>query len=125
MVGSEQCIQFMTECLSLIQHKLPPIAVEAMAVAREYSAGRISVRTVSEMLVKCWEYLKEHHPGVLFEHPEVAALRAVICLLHAQKHPQACNIVDHLSFFLWLVEDVESHREQEEALLRKHFAKCL
>jgi hypothetical protein len=35
------------------------------------------------------------------------------------------DIVDHLSYFLAFVNQVEPHLAEEEALLRKHFTKCL
>jgi len=124
-IGSKQCIQFMLECLSLIEQKLPSIAVEALTVAKEYLAGRTSLESVSEMRLQCWQYLRQHYPGVLFKHSEVNAIRAVIFLLHAQEHPEDRNIVDHLSFFLMLVNDVEPHRKEEETLLPKYFAECL
>lgn len=124
-IGGKTCNEFMMECLSLIQSKLPPIAVEAFRVSNDYLAGRAKLRSVTGMLEKCWEYLHENHQDQKINQPEVSAIRAVICLLHAQAHPQERDIVDQLSFFLTLVNNVESQFDREEFLLRRHFAECL
>ena len=58
-------------------------------------AGRLAV---SDMLVKCWQYLKENGNQAPLQDPEVSAVRAVIFLLDAQKHPEQCDIVDHFEF---------------------------
>jgi len=124
-IGSEQCNGFSVECLSLIRHRLPPIACEALDLLKDYRTGRTELESVTKMIVQCWKYLDEKHGGREIHHPEVSAVRAVIFPLDAQKHPKDRNIVDHLSFFLTLVNNVEPHCEEEEALLRKHFAECL
>ena len=124
-IGSEQVNRFSIDCLSLIRHKLPRIAAEGLALTTEYLEGRAPLESVTDMLVKCWQYLKENHEHAPLNDPVVSAIRAVIFPLDAQKHPEKRDIVDHLSFFLMLVNNVEPHFEEEEGLLRKHFAKCL
>jgi hypothetical protein len=124
-IGSEQCNQFSIDCLSLIRHKLPPIAEEGLTIVTEYLEGRVPLRSVTDMLVKCWQYLKENYNQASPDDPVVSAIRAVIFPLTAQKDPQQRDIVDHLSLFLTLVNNVEPHYDDEESLMRKHFAKCL
>jgi hypothetical protein len=77
------------------------------------------------MGAKCWQYLNENYKHVSLKDPVVSAIRAVIFPLHAQQHPDDHNVVDHLSFFLSLVNNVEPHIAEEESFLRKHFIGCL
>jgi len=125
LVGSKECNDFMLECLSLIQEKLPPISLEAMALLRGYFVGRITIDAVSDMLVKCWRYIDENYKGVDHGGAEVSAIRAVIFPLDAQRRAQERDIVDYLGSFLTFVNQVEPHPKKEEDLLRKHFAKCM
>ncbi len=124
-IGSRECIQFTLDCLKLIRGKLPPIAEQGVSVVSDYLERRTSLQVVLDALLRAWEYLKENCKNTSIEDPVVSAIRAVICALHAQKNPQQRDIVDHLSFFLELVNNVEPHYEEEEALLRTYFAKCL
>lgn len=124
-IGGEECNQFSVDCLLLIQDKLPPIAVEALTVLQDYLERCASLVSVTEMLARCWKYLRMAYPEAPLNDPSVSAIRAVIFPLDAQKHPENLNIVDHLSFFLMLVNNVEPHFAEEEMLLRKHFINCL
>jgi hypothetical protein len=124
-VGSEECGRFSLECLSLIQHKLPPIAVDAVGILNSYFSGQAQLSSVAEMLERSWQYLRKGNRDQNFDDPEVSAIRAVIFPLDAQKNPEMRDIVDHLSFFLGLVNNVEPHYEEEEMLLRKYFSECL
>ena len=124
-IGGGQCNAFSIECLFLIQHKLPPIAVEALGILNDYLAGRIPVKSVLDALVGLWKYLDTNHPQRGVDNLEISAIRAVIFPLDAQKSPEMRNIVDHLGFFLQFVNNVEPHYEEEEVLLRKHFGECL
>jgi hypothetical protein len=124
-IGSQQCNDFMLECLSLIREKLPPISLEAMEVLRKYFSRVVKIEAVSEMLVKCWHHIDENYKGVDSCHVEVSAIRAVIFPLDAQRRAHERDIVDYLESFLTFVNQVEPHPEKEEDLLRKHFAKCI
>jgi hypothetical protein len=124
-VGSAECTQFSLACLALIRHKLPPIAERGVATLRDYLDGRVSLETVVRAKVACWEFLGGAHKDAPLTDPIVAAVRAVIFPLEAQRVPQERDIVDHLAFFLEFVNDVEPHYEEEEALLRTCFSKCL
>lgn len=124
-VGLKQSSDFMMECLSLIKSKLPRVASEGLRISNEYIAGRAQRESIIEALEKCWSDLRENHSGQQINEHEVSGIRATICLLHAQAHPHERDIVDQLSFFLTLVNNVEPHFEKEEFLLRRHFAQCL
>ncbi len=123
--GSDQCNRFRIACLSLVRSKLPPIAVEGFELANGHIEGHVSMQLITAMLSRCWQYLKENHHHDPLNHPIVSGIRAVICLLYGQTHPEERDIVDHMGFFLMLVNNVEPHFEEEESLLRVFFGKCL
>ncbi len=123
LIGSKESNDFMIECLSLIRHKLPPIALEAIQVLQAHLVGRVTIDTVSDMLARLWRHIDENHKGVDIRHVEMSAIRAVIFPLDAQRRAQERDIVDYLSSFLTFINHVEPHLEEEEGLLRKHFAK--
>jgi hypothetical protein len=124
-IGDDRCNQFCLDCLALIRHKLPPIAADALVVVTDYREGRVPLKSVVDMTVKCWKYLDENHGHQPLDDPLVSAIRAVIFPLSAQRTPAERDLVDHLSFFLMLVNNVEPHCGEEEALLRKYYAGCL
>jgi len=124
-IGSRECTQFSLDCLALIRHRLPPIASEAAKIVRRYLENQLSLEDVIDTSLKCWQYLDEHYKNVPITDPSVSSIRAVIFPLDAQKTQERRNIVDHLSSFLELVNNVEPHHMQEEELLRVHFAKCV
>jgi hypothetical protein len=124
-VGGPECNRFSLDCLALIRYKLPPVALEGLACVTEYLAGQLTLQSVTDMRIKCWQYLDENYKHAPLDDPMVSAVRAVICPLHAQQNPDERNIVDHLSFFLMLVNNVEPHFQEEESLLRAYFAHCL
>jgi hypothetical protein len=124
-IGSQASIQFSLACLALVRHRLPQIAEHVRAFSAEHLERPAPLGEVEELLVRCWRYLEENHKNAPLEDPTVSAFRAVICILHAQKHPEERAIVDHLSFFLMLVNNLEPHHQEQESLLRTHFAQCL
>lgn len=121
----KNAVEFMVDCLSLVEHKMPTIAKEALRVARGYPAERATLDAVVEMLDRCWLYLDEQYRGKDLSDPEVSAIRAAIFILFDLQHPEEFEIVDSLSFFLRLVNNIERHLQEEESLLRVHFAGCL
>jgi hypothetical protein len=56
-VGSRECTQFSLDCLALIGHKLPPVAVQGVAAVIEYASGRVSLQVVIGALAECWHFL--------------------------------------------------------------------
>jgi hypothetical protein len=124
-IGAQECVQFQLDCLALIHHKLPLTAVQSIATLSEYLQGSVPLTNVTNALVNCWAYLDQNHKNSPLAQPEVSAIRATIFPLKAQETPLERNIVDHLSFFLELVNNVEPHLNEEETLLRLHFGKCL
>lgn len=124
-VGSKASTQFMLECLALIEEKLPPLATEAAELTNRYLSGRAKLEAVIEMRSKCWRHIDECRKTGDCDSLEVNAIRAVIFPLDAFEHPAEHDVVEHLSAFLAFVNHVEPHFQQEEALLRKHFASSL
>jgi hypothetical protein len=116
---------FMIDCLWLIEQLMPPIASASFQAARNYHDGLAPLNSVSDALVTCWRELRVGDREMRLDHPEVSAIRAVICLLYSQEHPEADDFLDSISFFLRLLNNVEAHFERQEALLLKHFDSCL
>jgi hypothetical protein len=109
----------------LIKEKLPPIALEALDVLQEYFGLRVPIEAVNDMRLKCWHHIDENYRAVDSLDAKVSGIRSVIFPLDAQRRAPAREIADHLSCFLTFVNQVEPHLDEEEALLRKHFTKCL
>jgi hypothetical protein len=126
-VGDQESNDFMFDCLLLVQHKLPAICLEAMALLTAYRLGQIPLHDIDEMAVRCWRYLDENYKGADSALAEVSAVRAVIFPLNAHRHVHKGehDIVDYLSSFLTFVNQIEPHLDEEESLLRKHFARCI
>jgi hypothetical protein len=124
-IGSNASSQFMLECLALVEQSLPPLAMEAVQSVRHYLAGRLDLEAIIHIRSKCWRRIDECRQTSDGDSSEVIAIRAAIFPLHAQEHPTERDLVDHLSAFLAFVNRVEPHFEEEEALLRKHFANSL
>ena len=82
-IGSRACTRFMLECLTLIRHKLPPIAEEGLAVVTACLEGRATVEVVTDALVRCWQYLDEKHKDAPTSDPEVSIIRAVMFPVYA------------------------------------------
>src|SRR5579864_2624218 len=94
-VGGERCQDFSLDCLSLIVHKVPPVAVDALKVLQEYRSRQVQLQSVLDTLVGLWQYLDQHETNL--SESEVSAVRAVICLVHAQKEPRTEDMVDHMA----------------------------
>jgi hypothetical protein len=116
---------FMLDCAALIEQRMSASAARALQIANGHRAGMVSLHAVSDTHDECWESLRINHREMQFDNPEVASIRAVICILHGQLHPGSDEFVDALSFFLRLLNTVEPHSTEQEQLIRKHFADCL
>jgi len=116
---------FMLDCAALIAQRMPALAAKALQIAREHRAGMVSLQSVRDTHDACWESLRTNHREMQLDNPEVASIRAIICILYGQLHPDSDEFVDVLSFFLRLLNNVEPHSTEQEQLIRKHFADCL
>jgi hypothetical protein len=121
-IGSEASRNFSLDCLSLIAARSPSICEEALRLLK--SESEIQTTALDELYVRCWNFIESHLPNKPITTPEVSAVRATICTLYAATHRHERNIVDHLSFFLELVNNVLPISERHEELLRQHFAGC-
>ena len=118
--STDKCARFMLACLSQIRHRLPPLAEQALDLAQRYAEGTVAAADVIQMRVECWQQLRGHEMEL--HNPSVCALRAVICVLHTPELGQQEGLVDLLSFFLVLVNKIESRYDQQARLLRECFA---
>lgn len=122
-VGS--MVPYMIGCLSLIEHRMPPVVSVSFQVSKDYYSGLSPLNSVSDAYEACWKELSRGHREMQLDDPDVSAIRAVICILYQQQHPESEDFLDSQTFFSQLVNNVEPHVDQEEALLKKHFASCL
>ncbi len=122
--GGDSCNQFCIACLSLIQHQFPPIALEALALAKDYSAQRTDLSAVVEMKIRCWKELDSTYKGMRDVDAPVAAIRAVICVLLAQQHPEDNDTSMQLLNFLEFVTNVEPNIKEIGLLFQKYFPQC-
>lgn len=118
-------VPYMIDCTSLIEHQMPAVAIAGFRVSKDYAAGMVSMESVREAKQRCWEDLQKNHTDTRLDDPEVSAIRSVICVLQRQLEPESDDFLDFTSFFLHLTNNVEPHPDQQEALIRKHFALCL
>lgn len=118
-------LPFMFECADLVAQRMPKLAHDSLAIARNFAAKRCGAESVAEAVRACWEVLDKGQRSLQLEVPEVSAIRLVICILHREQHPDSEDFVDLGSFFLQLVNNVEPSYEKLEALLRKWFHQCI
>lgn len=85
----------------------------------------MSLQSIIDMRIKCLQFLEDNYRNAPLNDPVVSAVRAVVFPLYAQQDPDERDVVDHLGFFITLVNNVEPHFAEEELLLRTYFAQCL
>ena len=117
-------VDFMIDCVAIIEDNLSPAASAGLLVCRDYLSGKASLQVVQDAILECWAAERQKDWSRPFEVPELPANRAVLCLLKKLEGDEA-DLVDGLSFFLNLIDNVEAQQEQHEALLRQRFAACL
>jgi hypothetical protein len=118
-------VPYMIECFSMIEAQIPSIAAESLQVCKDYAFRQASLQQVCEALQLCWNDLEKTHREMHLNDPDVSAIRAVICILSWQKHPELENFLNFISFYLRLLNNIEPHAYEQEKLLRKHFESCL
>ncbi len=124
VIGSSASIQFMLDCMQLIETELPEFAAEALHAIERSLIERTARQQWDSLWRECWAFVDaQQREGA--GNSGVPALRALICVLDALRNPEQHDIVDHLSFFIGLVNRVKPHFAQEELLLRKRFDNCL
>lgn len=116
-------VPFMLECASLIESRMPSLAVKALETARAYSAQEKPLASVRGAIEDCWHSVNQS--SIASDDPDACAIRALICVLHEQSQPGSADLVDLLSFFLNLLNRVEPHGEEQIGLINKHFSPCL
>lgn len=118
-------VPFMLDCAALAQSSMPSRAVQALETARAYSIRELPLSSVREAIEGCWHDVDQNAINGCTDDPDTCAIRALICLLQEQSQPGSEDFVDLLSFFLNLLNRVESHAEEQFLLTKKHFAHCL
>jgi hypothetical protein len=113
----------MIDCVAVIECRLPPTAKTGPLVCRSYLLGESSLQQLKSAILDCWESIRRQDCGI--DIPDVSATRAILCILKHLESEEPHDLVDQMSFFLQLVNNVEAHEDEQEVLLRKHFAVCL
>lgn len=95
-----KCNILILDCLKLIDQSLmPDIGIEALSVARRYWKEKdVDEKSLEDIRIRCWKYLKERGESTDFENPRVCSLRAVICSLYS--NPCSDFVSDHIEIFI-------------------------
>jgi hypothetical protein len=117
-------IPFMIDCLLLVEQRMPLAAAQPFLVSRLYADQKVDSASLVEAIEKSWRALGRGEASLNLGDPDVSAVRAVICILHSELHPESNDFVDSISFFLNLLNNVKPCSEQQEALIKKHFPTC-
>ena len=48
-------VPFMLDCAALVEQRMPPLALEAIQIAKGYRDGLISLQHVAEIRDACWQ----------------------------------------------------------------------
>lgn len=118
-------IPYMLDCASLIETRMPAVALASFGVSNGHAAGRVSIQSVTEAIQRCWGELQKDRRETNLDDPEVSATRAVICVLQRQLELESDDFLNLTSFFLQLLNNVQPHLDEQEALLRRHFPSCI
>jgi hypothetical protein len=113
--------QFMLAYLSLISYPLPPVARSGISVATDFFSGNASAADLESARLACWAYLDGKNASSDISTPEICAVRAAICCMHAV--PEDDDLFDLLSWFLELANKVEDHTAEVPSLIEK-FLHC-
>lgn len=112
-------ISFMLESLSLIRHRLHPIAANAFEAAEQYWKGDSRLVNLEVIQVSCWNYLDTNIATAHTSEFESASIRAVTCVIYATPPDQ--DVFEFLSVFSQLTNKIEPHEVEQLQLLKKHF----
>ena len=124
-LGEGLTVQFMVDCLSLINHRLPPPALQVLDLTKAMSSDERYLQAVTDLRHRCWTVVDAvtRNPGE--SSSQVSAVSASIFLIDARLRPEEREFLNSVVLFLESVNQVEPHLEEELTLLRKHFSKCL
>lgn len=119
---NRRCYSFMLDCLALIRHLLPPVAIAGIAVTERLLQNGFAATDWPELEAprrNCWAEVKrlETIPG---SEAQIAAVRAALFATYPPDGKD--DLVDVLSVFLEFANEAEPHFVEQEQLLRKHFA---
>ena len=119
----KQCFQFMARCCALIHAWLPPVAQQALQVARRYWDQQTSEAELTAARVRCWRHLDASKAGSDLLDRRTCAVRAVICGLSPLTTDE--DISEVLRTFLEFFDTVEQHRTEQVRILEEVFAEQL
>ena len=91
--------QFATDCLSLIEDRMPAVGLSAIRVSNQFQSGYATVAALERAKADCWLAISGR--DCEFDVPEVSAIRATICVLSWQLGWERNNFLDFASFFSW------------------------
>lgn len=115
---------FMIDCARMVEHKLPSTASAGLSACRRYLTGDGSMQLIKAAILDCWADEERGKWGSPSDAPNLSANRAILCILKRLEGDES-DPAELLGFFLNLINNVEIHEEEQEALLRKYFAICL
>lgn len=125
-------LPFMFDCADLIEARLPWVARESLCVAQSFAQKLLDMGALEQAVITCWQAIGDGPQSLQVDNPQVAGIRAVICILHSQLHsenkqihPECGEFVDLMSFYLQLLNNVEPCFQQQEALIKERFGACL
>jgi len=116
--GYDRCIRVLLGCVALVKSHLPDVGIEALSVAEKYWLEQsLSSDQLEAERIKCWNYLDERGASTNTQDKEYCALRAVICLLHAQQPSD--DIGELIEFFLEMVDSITNDLALVDKTVRK------
>jgi len=116
-------LPFMIDCADMIASRMSTVAADAFRIVKTHNGASSQSQELMEAVQRCWQSLGQRNMSL--DDPGVSATRAVICILHVRLRRESDEFIDGTSFFLQLINNVEPHIDEQEALLRKYFGHCL
>jgi len=125
-------LPFMFDCADLIEPRLPQVARESLSIAKSFAQGHLDMEALEHAVISSWKAIGDGPQGLQVDNPQVAGIRAVICILHRELHsenkyihPECGELVDSISFYLQLLNNVEPCFQRQDVLIKKWFGACL
>jgi hypothetical protein len=115
----QQCIDFMLECIDLIDFEPPEVAKEAVKKAKKYWSDELSVDELVNIRVSCWDYLDDNDLTLVFTGKDACIVKVVICVLYDE--PASEDINEILSWFIQMMRELGDFEQEIEAIMRKNF----
>lgn len=116
----QQCLLFMVDCLRLVEHLLPTVAQQALAVAEKFCNGTASAEELLEQRLLCWNYLEERELSFAFELKRARLVRATLCALYPEP-PEDGDVYTLLEWFMEMFDSTGRLEHRTLELLKLRF----